>query len=247
MKPWIGRLAVVLAVGVASRGIAQAAENPLPVKRNERALIAVVNLSILAKRYQFLYRREESRAATKIRRDLAKEYVRVEIFEKTDATRANLLRAIRDAELDPSIRAIDTIIYTHGRPGEMGFIDTGFYPSSKIRDDILALEAEVGSETGQHPKLRALYSDACFGATHMDDWVRAGFHVASGSIQEDTNWSMDLHRWMKAWRKGETFEFGIHRANRVWITGITDWVISDGNSHKLTAGETDITIETPVE
>lgn len=213
------------------------------VHREERDLVAVVNLSILAKKYHALYRVEENRAAKKIRRILGKQYRRIVIYSGKDATRENLLRAIQASESDPAVKAIDVITYLHGHPNAIGFVDTGFYPMDRMRDDILALSSPSGKAPS---KLRALYSDACYGETHMADWLKAGFKTAAGSIDVDTNWSTDLGRFLRSWRKNQTFKRGIKRANSVPITKLTDW-IGPGNSFKKTDGDTRITIESSVD
>jgi hypothetical protein len=217
-----------------------------PVERSERALVAVVNLSLRARSNRAIYRYEEKRAAKKIRRDLASHYGRTVIFEGKAATRENFLRAVREVSADPAVRAIDVIVYLHGAPGAIAFVDTGYFPSARIRDDLLALDTEVRAETGGVSKFRALYSDACWGESHIADWLRAGFRTVSGAIDQDSNWSKDLGRWMKTWRERGSFEAAIRRANRVWTSGFTDWVIG-GNSRKLIEGERAITIDTPVD
>lgn len=209
------------------------------IPRENRDLIAVVNLSRLAtSKFKLNYKLEESRAAMKIRRDLGRSYRRVTVFENGNATHANFLSALAAAEADPAVRAVDVIVYLHGHPGAIGFVDTGFYGTDRLRDEILA----IPSPNGPRPtKLRALYSDACYGASHMADWLRAGFRVASGSDGVDGNWSLDLHRFMAAWRKGKTFGAAIGKANRVWVTPVMDW-IAGGDSHKETDGDVAFTI-----
>lgn len=207
------------------------------VARGERDLIAIVNLSLL-KKFKLNYQYEEGRAIRKIKRDLGREYRRVNILKGKRATHVEFLRAIAESETNPAVKAIDVIIYLHGQPGVVGFVDTGFYPMDRLRDEILALPASAG---GSPRKLRALYSDACYGQTHMDEWLRAGFQVASGSEGTDTNWSLDLKKFMRDWREGKTFGNGIASANTVWSTGLMDWV-AHGNSHKVTAGEVGFTI-----
>lgn len=212
-----------------------------PVRREERDLIAIVNLSEKASKYVWLYKYEEKRAANKIRRDMRKHYRKVHVFEKGEATRTNLLKAILEAENDPAVKATDVIIYVHGIPSMVGFVD-GYYSSSLLAADILRLQTAEG---GSPRKLRALYSDACYGETHNSDWLRAGFHVASGSLGVDSNWSVDLRNFMRNWRRGGNFQEGVRRANSVWTGGLTDRII-DGNSRKILDGEGSITIETPV-
>lgn len=208
------------------------------VTKDSRDLIAVVNLSLLAKKHQAMYRYEESRAVMKIRRDLSRFYRKIHIYSGRDATRTNLLEAIQESEANPEVKAIDTIIYVHGQPGELGFIDTGFYPTNRLRDEILA---------GSPKKLRALYSDACYGESHLADWIKAGFRVASGSIEMDTNWSVDLGRFMASWRKDRTFGKGIREANSVRLTELTDRLIRNGNSFKETQGDLELRIDSPLE
>jgi hypothetical protein len=233
-------LALTLLCAVGATSAAKAGEER--IGRGERALVAVVNLSRLATKNRAIYRYEESRAVAKIRRELGREYGRVSIFTGGEAGHDSFLRAIREAELDPAIRAIDAIVYLHGHPGEIGFVDTGFYDVATARDELLSIAAE----TGGGGKLRALYSDACYGASHVADWLRAGFRVASGSVGVDTNWSRDLSRWMDAWTGGDRFGEGIRRANRVAVTRLTDWIIH-GDSRKVVEGDAALGIDSPVD
>jgi hypothetical protein len=214
------------------------------VLTQERALIGIVNLSIQAKHFKPLYKREEKRALKKILKNLGSSYGKITIFSDQDATRVNLLKAIEKYENDPAVRAIDTIIYIHGRNETLGFVDTpDYYPSAKLKDDILAIK----NVRGESPKkLRMLYSDACFGALHMKDWVGAGYRVAAGSPKEDNNWSMDLKKFMKGWRKGESFSHSIRRANRVIVTPLMD-LIMRGNSYKYVLGDTTVTLDSSIE
>ena len=135
-------------------------------------------------------------------------------------------------------------IVIHGINETLGFVDTpDYYPSAKLRDDILAIK---GEHSNSPKKLRMLYSDACYGALHMRDWVDAGYKVASGAPKEDMNWSTDLKKFMKGWKKGESFSKSIRRANRVLISPFLD-LISGGNSYKYVLGDTNYTIDKPVE
>jgi hypothetical protein len=209
------------------------------VTRNERDLIAIVNLSLL-KNHRFHYVYEEDRAVMKIKRDLRKKYRRIHLLTGKHATHDEFLNAIADTEADPGVKAIDVVVYLHGQPGAIGFVDTGFYPVTLLRDEILA---QAG---GSPRKLRALYSDACYGETDMTDWLRAGFRAVSGSVGVDANWSLDLNKFMRAWARGKTFGYAIGRANSVWATKLMDR-IAGGDSFKKTEGATDFTIDRPVD
>lgn len=216
---------------------AQAAD----VGRDERDLIAVVNLSLL-KKFKLNYQYEENRAIKRIRRELGERYRNVHILKGKRAAHADFLGTLAAVEADPAVKAIDVIIYLHGHPGQIGFVDTGFYPMDRLRDEILALPSPNGSAR----KLRALYSDACYGESHMDDWLRAGFRVATGSVGVDSNLSLDLQKFMAAWQGGKSFGAAIDRANSVWATKWMDRV-GGGNSFKKTAGDLAFTIDRHVE
>ena len=220
---------------------ANAAPRPERVPVADRELVAIVNLSIL-KNGAWHYRYEENRAVKKILRDLGRSYGKIVLITGAGATHDSFLSAIDEAERDPTVKAVDSIVYLHGHPGEIGFVDTGFYPVDLLRDEILALpDSAVGGR-----KLRALYSDACYGETHLSDWLRAGFRVAAGSVGTDSNWSLDLGKFMRAWRKGKSFGSAIDRANSVWATGIMDW-FEKGDSFKRTGGDVDFTMDRPTE
>jgi hypothetical protein len=205
------------------------------ILKSERDLIAIVNLSIL-KHGQWHYRYEEGRAIKKIMRELGGKYREVHLLKGSGANHDAFLATLASTEANPAVKAIDVIIYLHGHPGELGFVDTGFYPMDRLRDEVLALP------NANERKLRVLYSDACYGASHMDDWVRAGFLAAAGSVGSDSNWSLDLEKFMVAWRKGKTFGKGIDQANSVWATKWMD-KIENGNSTKLTKGAVEFKID----
>lgn len=219
--------------------LALASLNASAVGRGERDLVAIVNLSLL-RDSKLHYRYEETRAAMKIERDLGGAYRKIRFLTGHGATHDGFLAALAEAEREPAVKAVDVIVYLHGHPGEVGFVDTGFYPMDRLRDEILALPSAASGGR----KLRALYSDACYGETHMADWLRAGFRAVSGSVGTDANWSLDLNRFMNAWRKGKSFGAAIDRANSVWATKLMDRVVR-GDSTKRTDGETSFTIDLP--
>lgn len=203
-----------------------------PVAKERRDLIAIVNLSELATKHHWLYRQEETQAIRKIHKYLGKSYRKIHLFSGTEATRANLLETIEKLENDSAVTTIDAVIYVHGHPGELGFVDTGFYSTDRLRDDILKISS---GKSPSPKKLRALYSDACYGQSHIADWLKAGFQVASGAIGVDANRSMDLKKFMKSWRSGKSFADAIRAANSVGISDLMDRAIG-GNSEKMTEG-----------
>jgi hypothetical protein len=218
--------------------VSSAFADSTPIGRPERDLVAIVNLSLL-KKFKLNFQYEEARAIRKIRRELSGRYRRIHLLSGHHANHAEFLRTLAEVEADPEVKAIDAIIYLHGHPGGIGFVDTGFYPMARLRDEILALPT---ANDGGGAKLRVLYSDACYGASHVDDWLKAGFRAASGSDATDANWSLDLKKYKHPWSDGKSFGEGIRRANSVWATPIMDR-IGGGNSHKEAGGAIELTID----
>ena len=77
----------------------------------------------------------------------------------------------------------------------------------------------------------------------MDAWLKAGFRVVNGSRGVDANHSADLRRFLKSWGRGATYEDAVKRANRFWLTPVTDELVRNADSYKMMSGEIELTIE----
>lgn len=62
-------------------------------------------------------------------------------------------------------------------------------------------------------KFRAVFSTACFGATHLDGWLDAGFKVASGSPGIYADSALSFPAFLAPWANGTTFEVAVAAAN----------------------------------
>lgn len=215
-------------------------------KPSERALIVFLNM-YTADKGAFLnrwYKSETSHALKMILGKTRGAYGDTVVLYRDQVRLSKLLEAIRKLNANPSIRAIDLIVYTHGSPTELKLVnepgDVSQFASWNALVDISAKVRAIGSK-----KLRALYSDACFSAAHNEEWLKAGFKVASGSIKVDANQDRDLALFLKRWVRGEKFERGIKAANRERSAVFLDWVTKDGNSRKRFSGNGALTIASP--
>ena len=210
------------------------------VQVSQRDLIAVISVSHFGSSALGMFFKAEEKKALKRTLDYATgNYRNVKIFYREEATLQNFLNAIQESELDPAVTDIDAVVYLHGDVGIMGFVDEpNFVASEEVAKKILALKANGHSPT----KLRALYSDACFGDTHSADLIHAGFRVVAGGAGTDTNKSADYGRFMEQWTAGESFRASIQYANEAWITSVSDR-LEGGDSDKIVTGNGNLSID----
>ncbi|MBY0516118.1 MAG: hypothetical protein K2P81_04375 [Bacteriovoracaceae bacterium] len=213
------------------------------VSREQRALLAIVDLAEEASSTKWMYRLEGKAAVNRIERLIGESYSKKIIHKKKEATLENFLNSLKSLLGDESVQKIDVIIYIHGKNPDspygaaVCFVGTACTPVDYLSTQIRNLSPE-----NSH-KLRMLYSDACWGQYHMNAWLDAGFRVVNGSLGVDANHSADLRRFLKQWSRGETYETGIEKANSFWLTPLVDRVIGEANSIKLMAGEIQLTID----
>jgi hypothetical protein len=67
---------------------------------------------------------------------------------------------------------------------------------------------------GASPKLRLLYSTACYGQSHAAPLVAAGFSAVVGSKGKNTNGLSEFRKLLTQWTEGKTITEAVHRADR---------------------------------
>jgi hypothetical protein len=199
-----------------------------------KVLVAVIGLSEMANKYLKLYRNEEQRAK-QITELAGSVYDQVEILQDSEATLPRFAELLLKLEKDPNVGTIDTVIYLHGEPGQVCFNGTGRkLPDCTSQDEIQSyFDQKVLNPLGSRAltKTRALYSDACYGATSATVFLNLGYKVYSGSLGTDQNRAGDYRIFMKYWLKGRSYEEAIARANRYWLTPYLD-ALMRGDSKK---------------
>ena len=231
------------------------AQDPVSIKK---ALIAVVHLSSTADEFKFLYELEENKAVGSIKNMTKKHYDKIIILEKSEATYAKFRSNLIDLLVDQDITTVDTIMYIHGKgtnyikgPSLCFYQDFDCTSMEEIKSDLVQTFQEINYfiNGGSFPiqnKLRAIYSDACYGNSHSQTWVDIAFEVASGSIAKDSNKSIDLHSFLNSWlNNGKTFAEAIKSANGHMFSDISDFWIKNANSHKMIVGDGEITFKLP--
>jgi hypothetical protein len=129
----------------------------------------------------------------------------------------------------------------HGNPSTMYFNDT--VPSDALRDNIAKLK--IGR------KLRMFYTTACYGATHAQDMVQAGFTCGAGAIGVNANSASEYPEFLARWVAQDTFVDCINKSYNALATNLAEnqakkMGFDDVDSTKRTYGHGYINILTPV-
>jgi hypothetical protein len=220
------------------------------ITREQRALIVVSQLTNgIPAGQQWLYRFIEaagrSVAEITLKDDYAPDQYRA-LLDET-ATSDNLLATLAELGARPEIQAIDLLVLLHGWKDNLEFQDGSWYTPS--------MASTLGG-LGLASKLRLVYSTACYGASHNDDFLQAGFKAAIGALGVNSNSAFELPMLLNLWALGKTVKEALKLGDKPATRKLADeaakaygrlgnlsWV-NDVNSQKLLSGNALLTIET---
>lgn len=240
----------VLAVSVFSTFNATAAVNA-----SQRALVVVSELEEGSMReLRPLYSALEAITVAVPRRLLSPLYAQTKVLSNQSATLSNLKDTLYRLAATPAIKAIDVIINTHGLDEELSFYN-GTWRMSEIQEELLSPDAPYTEATknAMKKKLRMLYSTACYGASHNNNWNAIGFDVSAGAIGVNANAEVEYAGVLGAWAAGAPFSTGFLISNTDAALAVSDTPVRIAgelghnslrfvNSKKKLRGNTAITI-----
>jgi hypothetical protein len=212
--------------------------NTMPTEKPNRALV-VINL--LAKNsYDYLYRFIEESGRGTIQATLSDDYRRIVKLYGSNATLSKLIGALRDQGAKSYIHKIDLLVMLHGLPGELDFKD-GRKATSLVRDKIKDLDIAA--------KLRLVYNTSCYGDSHSQHFLAAGFDTAIGSKKVNANAAVEFPVLLSLWQFNKTISqclapsvpltgpadaaataFG-HLTNATWKNKVDSRKVSRGNKN----------------
>jgi hypothetical protein len=240
---WLATLATAMFFIVDAQAVPVTPMTSVPPQN--RALIVFLNM-YTADRGWLLdrwYLNETITSARSIERNARRHYGKIIWLYRNQAQYALLRSTLLELEQDANIQTVDAIVYVHGEPERLNFVESvdsrgkpidHFLNVSFIQEDLKSL---------QLTKLRALFSDACYSAFHRDEWLAVGFKVASGAIGIDNNQGRDVSLFLKSWTSGATFRQAIARANRELTYRLFDRTSRNGNSFKVWMGDAQVKID----
>jgi hypothetical protein len=166
----------------------------MPVQKNQRALVVLCEVDNgVPQDFKWLYKFIEGSGRSIVESELADDYIDFQKLYNQDATKDKLLNTLKTFSAKPIIKEIDLIVMLHGNNNRLVFHEGGVNVSA-LSADIQSLNA--GS------KLRMVYSTACFGYSHTDEFVSAGFSAAIGAVGVNANAAVEVSVFLKLWSWG---------------------------------------------
>lgn len=100
--------------------------------------------------------------------------------------------------------AVDVILQLHGSKNGLTFYD-GKVNTKDLADQIKAKNLKR--------RLRLLYSLACYGYTHTDDFLNAGFRTVSGARGVNSNSATDYPAQLGSWAASKRYRDCVKAGN----------------------------------
>jgi hypothetical protein len=213
------------------------------VDKDQRALVVISSLAPAGrKRLKVLYRALETVSVEMADHMLRPSYGSFAVLAGAKARRDQLTSAVTKAATQDAIRAIDVVVVLHGSPGKLIFDDGN---GKGVSVDATAVAADLAPA---RPKLRMLYSTACYGLSHAQPLVDGGFEAVCGAIGECANGPVEYPQVLSMWSHGHTFRDSVDKgddpATRVIFDTVAKWSgFPHANSDKEIKGNAAITID----
>ena len=126
---------------------------------------------------------------------LGTRYRQIHTLKDSEATSINFISKLNALSYDRQNLALDLFLQLHGEPGELLFYD------DKIRTTKLG--ALLKKKVYSHP-LRLLYNTSCYGDSHSEDFLQAGFITAVGAVGINSNAATEYPLFCRLWGGGRT-------------------------------------------
>lgn len=210
------------------------------VRTNERALLVYSEFTNTSDENMALYTFVE-KSGVALALGLSLHYRKIKTISGKNASSRDFVNALAELGREPKNQVIDVLVHMHGNPNTMYFNDT--VSSDALREDIAKLK--IGR------KLRMFYTTACYGATHAQDMVQAGFTCGAGAIGVNANSASEYPEFLARWVAQDSFVDCISRSYNALATNLAEnqakkMGFDDVDSTKRTYGNGHINILTPV-
>jgi hypothetical protein len=171
---------------------------------------------------------------------LKNAYGNVVYLGEGDATWVAFLDNVGRLAKDPNVSVVDAMINLHGAPGAIAFNDQ-FVETQQIADDLIkAVPDDV------FYKLRVVYNQACFGASHTAGFIGGGFLSATGTRGTHNSGVVDWPTFVSTWGTGGTIQDSVTRGTAATLVStIEQWFGgSDVDNTWVLDGAADVSVGT---
>lgn len=210
------------------------------IKREERVLLIINCLAEHGdKRFKQLYEFIETAGVDLAMRYLKGHYRQISVLKEKEVTLSAFLSSLQELSADERNLAVDVFFQLHGLKRRVRFYD--YWVS------IFTLGREIRRVVARDC-LRLLYNTSCYGDSHSDAFLKAGFRVSIGSMGINTNGATEYPLFCRLWpvsayrrRRPLTVIKIMRRADRVLLRSIQDRIaglyFKDADSKKIIRGD----------
>ena len=209
----------------------------------DRAAVVVSALSIAGNaKYAALYRALDIAGPAIVGAELHDRYGRVDKVTGNECTRTGIVEALTSAARDCA--AVDLVLMVHGETDELILADGN---GGTVTVPIFELSSDLANLPDVRRKLRLCYSTACYGLSHAQALLGAGFDTAIGAKKVNTNSATELPILLRRWVDGEAIGAALRRADDPVLRLISDTIarasFPDADSEKILLGDSTLTID----
>lgn len=231
------KLLLVTALLCIATSVSALATESTPVRINSKDRVLLVTSNLVTHgqpKYRWLYRFLDTSSVFLAKKSLGGTYRKLYLLGGKNATAANFTDNIPRLAHDEGTLALDVLLHLHGSPGALWFEDNGY--TTDYLKSALAPAALKG-------KARLFYSTACYGKSHAQDFVDAGFQTASGSVAVNADSAFSYPATMLKWRYGSAYWSVVRTSNSrvsIWLSDRAARLMGfkDVNSFKVIKGDT---------
>ncbi len=215
----------------------------MSTSKNQRRLLIISELQTSGRTdLKWLYQFLDASGPTLGLNYLQGMYKEVTVLTGKKATKSNFINTLCSLSEKPGTKAVDVILQLHGGENELTFYDGD--KGDKVKTNELAMQIKSKQLNN---KLRLLYSMACHGYKHTDDFIDAGFRTVSGACGVNANSATDYPAQLAAWASGKQYTDCVTLGNAEPGRSIADNIaktmgFSKANSFKKIRGYKKLTI-----
>lgn len=201
--------------------------------KSQRRLLIVSNLTTFGMaKYEWLYKFLDASTISMGKSMLGNYYQSISALTPNLAKRQNFKNSLRAISNISSVKAIDVILSLHGANEKMWFEDGGF-STQEIKSDLLTIP--------HRNKFRLLYTLACYGASHRNEFLDSGFRTAVGALKTNTASASEYPEFLTRYASGHSVKniFASTNANPALAASdaaAATMGFNDANSRKYVGG-----------
>jgi hypothetical protein len=215
------------------------------VQDAERALVIVSATRLAGRENLHLLYKVIDAAGTQLARAIGEDrYDHVVTISGPEVTPDRLVAELTQGRA--GVNAVDLVLMVHGEPGEVILADAD---GKKQHVAVAALAAQIQAVPAPRPQLRLCYSTACFGASHNESWLEAGFRAAIGAVATNSSSGTEMPTLLHLWVTGHTVKDALQHADNDVVRKAADFTahhvlgFKDADSRKVLAGDAALTID----